>query len=107
MKIIDDDDRQVKRLGGRNDDMPIDPTIKALNGLTKAVESIKAAPPTIIPSDGDGLKHEDAMAVLNKISRGIDQLTKQLTKKPSPGKWHFELVRDRSGRITSVEATKK
>jgi hypothetical protein len=106
MKIIDDDDDgQVKKLGKRKDDTPVDPTLQALHGLTKAVESIKSIQPVV--SEGDGLKHAEAMGVLHEISKGINQLSKQLTKKATPGKWHFELVRDQAGHITSVEATKE
>jgi hypothetical protein len=116
MLIINDDDGQVKKLGKRKDDTPVDPTLQALQGLTKAVERIKAIQPVVI-NEGDGTKHAEVMGVLLDISHGINQLSKQLVKKDTtakqivkkdtPGKWHFELIRDRAGHITSVEATKK
>lgn len=106
MLIIDDDDGQVKKLGKRKDDTPVDPTIQALQGLAKAVESIKSIQPVVV-NEGDGAKHAEAMGVLLDISRGINQLSKQLVKKATPGKWHFELIRDQAGHITSVEATKE
>lgn len=109
MKIIDEEVPRWKRNGAAKNAAPADPTLQAIKALTKAIESIK--PPQQTPNGVGAKEHAVEMAVLLSISNGIKQLTEQLTNVPevkeSPKKWHFEVTRNKSGKITSIDATKK
>lgn len=108
MKILDDEEKELKSLGSRANKPPEDPVASSLKTLSRAIDGLKNAPPPSIQiQEPPREANAEAMAVLNNISTQLQQIASLLSKKPAPSKWSFSVVRNQNGSIASVEATKK
>lgn len=108
MKILDDEEKELKTLGSRLVRAPEDPVAASLKSLSRAIEGLKNAPPVVIQEpQQSGEANAAAMAMLSNISTQLKNIASLLEKKPKPAHWSFQVVRNQHGSITSIEASKK